>query len=149
MKRTATAILVAASSLVGVLGLEAHHSHGTFYDQCRILAIEGRIEAVQWKMPHSLIDVKTDGGTTYRAEWTGEQILMRMGVFDAAKASLEYGARIVVIANPQRSAAEVRARFPEFKGFTDQHVDLRQVRRADGSWGWGETPATPAECARQ
>jgi hypothetical protein len=147
MKRAATTLLVAAFSLAGTLRLEAHHSHGTFYDQCRILTIEGRIEAVQWKMPHSRIDVKTDAGTTYRAEWTGEQILMRAGVFDVANASLQSGTRIVVIANPQRSAAEVRARFPEFKGFTDQNVDLRQVRRADGSWSWGETPTPQAECA--
>lgn len=149
MKRTATTLLVAAFSLIGVLRLDAHHSHGTFYDQCRILTIEGRIEAVQWKMPHSLIDVKTDAGTTYRAEWTGEQILMRAGVFDAANASLQSGTRIVVMANPQRSATGVRERFPEFKGFTDQNVDLRQVRRTDGSWSWGETPTTPADCAGQ
>ena len=36
----------------------AHHSHPYTYDWCRTVAIEGRVESVQWKDPHTLIIVK-------------------------------------------------------------------------------------------
>ena len=45
----------------------AHHSHGMFYDICTSVTIDGTIEAVQWKNPHILIDLKTSDGAVYRS----------------------------------------------------------------------------------
>src|SRR5262245_17119157 len=40
----------------------AHHSDPYFYDQCKSITIEGRVESVQWKDPHSLIVLGPDDG---------------------------------------------------------------------------------------
>src|SRR5882672_12500998 len=80
----------------------AHHSHGMFYDICTSVTIDGKIETVQWKNPHTLIDLKTNDGTTYRAEWTSLQVLTTMGVAGPAEAALKVGERIVVTGNPRR-----------------------------------------------
>jgi len=32
--------------------------HGMFYDACTSVTIEGRVESIQWKNPHILIDLK-------------------------------------------------------------------------------------------
>ena len=58
----------------------AHHSHGLFYDQCKKLTIEGRVQSAQWKNPHVLIVVKMDDGTTYTVELTSLQILTTRGL---------------------------------------------------------------------
>src|SRR6185436_15743076 len=46
---TALCIVAAASSV------RAHHSHATFYDPCKSLTLEGRLESIQWKQPHILL----------------------------------------------------------------------------------------------
>src|SRR5438874_9120440 len=80
----------------------AHHSHGMFYDPCMSVTIDGKIEAVQWKNPHVLIDLKTTEGAVYRAEWTSPQVLTKRGVAGPAEEALKVGERIVVIGNPMR-----------------------------------------------
>jgi hypothetical protein len=62
---TAFCICTAASSV------RAHHSHGMFYDPCKRLTLEGRVDRVEWKDPHILFDLELDDGTTYHAEWIG------------------------------------------------------------------------------
>jgi hypothetical protein len=47
-----------------------------FYDPCTSVTID----AVQWKNPHLLIDLKTTDGAAYRAEWTSLQGLANGGV---------------------------------------------------------------------
>jgi hypothetical protein len=64
----ATAIFLYAASTA-----LAHHSHPIFYDQCKKVTIEGRVESAQWKNPHVLIVLRKDDGTTYTAEWTSLQ----------------------------------------------------------------------------
>lgn len=54
-------MLVTASTL----SLSAHHSHPAYYDQCKSVTVEGRVERIQWKNPHIWIDLKMDDGTTY------------------------------------------------------------------------------------
>jgi hypothetical protein len=128
----------------------AHHSHMRFYDWCRSLTIEGRITRVEWKNPHSLIDVETDGGTTYHVEWMGVPNLARM-YNGAPPAALAFGVRVVVIAHPMRDAAAIRAYFPEWTGTTTPNlVDPSQIRRVDNTFSWpaapAATPQTPSDC---
>jgi hypothetical protein len=47
----------------------AHHSHPIFYDQCTRITIEGRVEHVEFKEPHSQIFLRTDEGTAYTVDW--------------------------------------------------------------------------------
>jgi hypothetical protein len=128
----------------------AHHSHGMFYDPCTSVTIDGKIEVVQWKNPHTLIDLKTNDGAAFRAEWTSLQGLANSGVAGPAHEALRVGDRVVVTGNPMRDAALIRASFPAFKEPAEKMVDLAQIRRASDGWSWTRAPElTPPACAQK
>lgn len=141
MKRTVMICLATALCICTASSAYAHHSHGLFYDQCKKLTIEGRVQSAQWKNPHVLIVVKIDDGTTYTAELTSLQVLTTRGLAGSAQAALMPGARVVVIGNPLRDPAQIRASFPDYKDISNTNmVDVIQIRRSDDSWSWAETP---------
>ena len=145
MKRHLLILLATAICMGMASAAHAHHSHGLFYDPCKKVTIEGRVESAQWKNPHVLIVVKMDDGTTYTAELTSLQILTTRGVAGAAQAALMPGARVVVTGNPLRDPAEIRANFPNLAEISNTKIlDVIQIRRMDDSWSWG-LPAPP-EC---
>src|SRR5437016_6122052 len=110
MKRSALIHLLATAIFIGTVSTaSAHHSHPAFYDQCKKVTLEGRVDSVQWKNPHVLIVVKLDDGTTQTAEWTSLQGLTNHGDTGPAQTALTPGARIVVTGNPMRDPAEIRA----------------------------------------
>jgi uncharacterized protein DUF6152 len=127
----------------------AHHSHPIFYDQCKTVTVEGRVERVEWKDPHSQIYVRQDDGTTYRVEWTSLRGLTNSGVAGPAQEALPSGARVVAMGNPPRDAAYVRAKFPELKDYTPDpnSIDLMVIRRADNTWSWKVRDL--ADCVRK
>ena len=131
----ATAICICTASYA-----HAHHSHTLFYDQCKKVTIEGRVESAQWKNPHVLIAVKVDDGTTYTAELTSLQVLTNSGVAGAAQTALMVGARVVVTGNPLRDPAQIRSSFPTVNISNTKVVDVIQIRRMDDSWSWAQTP---------
>ena len=144
MKRNVMIYLATAICICTASSAYAHHSHGLFYDQCKKLTIEGRVENAQWKNPHVLIVVKMDDGTTYTVELTSLQILTTRGLAGAAQAALMPGARVVVTGNPLRDPAQIRASFPDYKDISNTNmVDVIQIRRLDDSWSYAQT--TP-EC---
>jgi hypothetical protein len=144
MKRTVMIYLATALYMCIASSAYAHHSHGLFYDQCKKLTIEGRVQSAQWKNPHVLIVVKMDDGTTYTVELTSLQILTTRGLAGAAQAALMPGARVVVTGNPLRDPAQIRASFPDYKDISNTNmVDVIQIRRLDDSWSYAQT--TP-EC---
>ena len=140
MKRNLMIYLATAICICIASSAYAHHSHGLFYDQCKKVTIEGRVENAQWKNPHVLIVLKTDDGTTYTAELTSLQILTSRGVAGPAQAALMPGARVVVTGNPLRDPAQIRASFPDYKEISNTNiVDVIQIRRMDDSWSWSQT----------
>src|SRR5262245_18502831 len=87
---------------VAAIPAHAHHSYGAFFDICRTVTIEARVESVQWKDPHVMMELKRDGGTDYRAEWTGLRNLAISGITaDVLKA----GDRVVVTGSPWKDRA--------------------------------------------
>jgi hypothetical protein len=135
MIRLATAICICTAS-----SAQAHHSHPLFYDQCKKVTIEGRVESAEWKNPHVLIVFKMDDGTTYTAEWTSLQELTNSSVTGPAQAALVAGARVVVIGNPLRDPAQIHASFPTMKDISNTNiVDVIQIRRLDDTWSWSRT----------
>ena len=141
MKRNVMIYLTAAICICTASSAHAHHSHGLFYDQCKKVTVEGRVESAQWKNPHVLIVLKMDDGTTYTAELTSLQILTSRGVAGPAQAALMPGARVVVTGNPLRDPAQIRASFPDYKEISNTNiVDVIQIRRMDDSWSWAQTP---------
>ena len=131
----AVSICAAASSAYG------HHSHPLFYDSCKTVTVEGKVESAEWKNPHVLIVIKLDDGTTYTAEWTSLQGLTNHGVNGPAQAALMPGARVAATGNPMRDPAQIRASFPSMDEIKNTKVlDLNRIRRTDGSWTWAQDP---------
>ena len=140
MKRNMVTHLAAAICICTESFAYAHHSHPLFYDQCKKVTIEGRVESAQWKNPHVLIVLKMDDGGTYTAEWTSLQGLTNSGVAGPAQAALMAGAGVVVTGNPLRDPAQIRASFPTIKDISNTKiVDVIQIRRMDDSWSWAQT----------
>jgi len=51
------------------LGASAYGHHSHFYDECKSIAIEGRVERVEFKNPHNVIVLRLDDGATYAVDW--------------------------------------------------------------------------------
>lgn len=127
---------------------DAHHSHPYFYDECRSMTIEGRLESVDFKDPHTWIVLRLDDGTAYGVDWAPMNRLTNERVIGAAKVGLVPGARVMVTGNRIRNIAEIRAYFPDFKGEVNPNtVDPTSIRRVGGSFNWARSPrTTPPNC---
>jgi hypothetical protein len=145
MKRSMVIHLATAICICIASSAHAHHSHPLFYDQCKKVTLEGRVESVQWKNPHVLIVLKMDDGTTYTGEWTSLQGLTNSGVAGPAQAALMAEARVVVTGNPLRDPAQIRASFSTIQDISNTKiVDVIQIRRMDDSRSWARQ--APPEC---
>ena len=126
----------------------AHHSHPYFYDECKSMTIEGRLEKVEFKDPHTWIFLRLDDGTAYTVDWAGLRGLTNNGIIGPAKEALVFGARIVVTGNRIRTAAQIRERFPDFKiDVNPNTLDPTSIRRVADSFSWALPPRTnPPNC---
>jgi Family of unknown function (DUF6152) len=151
MKRKLAILAVAIDVAMASSAVRAHHSHPYFYDQCKAVTIEGRVESVQLKNPHSVIILRLDDGAAYTADWNGLTALTNAGIVERAKAALVFGARVAVTGNPIRDAAQIREHFPDFPNTIDPNiVDPRSIRRVDNSFNWALPPdSTPPDCSRK
>jgi Family of unknown function (DUF6152) len=129
----------------------AHHSHPYFYDQCKSITIEGRIERVEFKDPHTWIFLRLDDGTAYTVDWAGLSGLMNNRVIGPTKEALVFGARVVVTGNPIRTSAQIREHFPDFTSDVNPNtVDPRSIRRVGDSFSWALSPSSnPPNCDRK
>ena len=129
----ATAIYIATSAFSAL----AHHSHPFFYDVCKTVTIEGRVDRVEFKDPHTLIFLKTDEGTAYTVDWAGLRGLTTNRWLDPAKAALVFGARISVTGARIRTTAEIREKFADFGSVVNPNtLDPTLIRRVDNAWSW-------------
>ena len=127
----------------------AHHSHPYFYDQCKRITIEGRVDRVEFKDPHTWIFLRLDDGTSYTVDWAPLSRLTKTGVIGAAKQALVFGARVVVMGNPIRDSAQIREHFPDFKSVVNPNtVDPISIRGGGNSFTWALSPSPnpPANC---
>jgi len=126
----------------------AHHSH--FYDECKSLAIEGRVERIEFKNPHNVIALRLDDGTTYAVDWVNLTRLTTAGIIGAANEAVVSGARVAVTGRPIKDAAELRRSVPKFKGDVNPNtVEAFSLRRVDDSFSWGSPWVTPPNCDRK
>ena len=142
---TAVCLCTAASSAY------AHHSHPYFYDECKSITIEGRVERVEFKDPHTLIVLRLDDGTAYTVDWAPLSRLTTYRVIGSAKEALVFGARVVVTGNRIRDVAQIREHFPDFKSDVNPNtVDPSSIRRVGDSFSWALPPrANPPNCDRK
>jgi hypothetical protein len=126
----------------------AHHSHPNFYDWCKSITIEGRVESVQWKDPHTLIMVKLDDEAVYTVDWAPLSRLTTNRIIGPAKEALVFGARVAVTGSPIRTAAEIREHFPDFTSDVNPRtIDPKLIRRVGGTFNWTLSPsANPPNC---
>ena len=149
MKQRAFVILAMAGSIATAASSAlAHHSHPFFYDVCKTVTIEGRVDSVQFKDPHTLIFLKTDDGTAYTVDWNSLSALTRDNVIGPAKASLVFGARIAVTGARIRTTAEIREHFPDFTSVVNPNtLDPTLIRRVGDSFSWAmRPPQNPPDC---
>jgi hypothetical protein len=127
----------------------AHHSHPYFYDECKSVTLEGRVERVEFKDPHTLMFLRLDDRTEYTVDWAGLRGLTNSNVLGPAKAALVPGARVVVTGNRIRTAAEIRAHFPDFQSNVNPNiVDPVSIRRVGDSFSWALPPRrNPPNCS--
>jgi hypothetical protein len=121
----------------------AHHSHTIFYDLCKRTTIEGRIEKVEFKDPHTSIHLTLDDGAAYTVDWAGLRGLNTSGVIITAKKALVAGARAVVTGFPIRPLAEIRTHFPDFTGagVNPNTLDLISIRLVGDSYSYARPGA--------
>ena len=147
MKRQLTpAVILSLTTLAS--SAYAHHSHPYFYDECKPITIEGRVERVEFKDPHSLIFLKLDDGTAYTVDWAPQSRLTNQRVIGPAKEALVFGARVAVTGNRIRTAAEIREHFPDFTSTVNPNtVDPISIRRVGNTFSWALPPRTnPPNC---
>ena len=139
---TAVCLCTAASSAY------AHHSHPYFYDECKSITTEGRVERVEFKDPHTWIVLGLDDGTAYTVDWVPLSRLTNDRIIGPAKEALVFGARVVVTGNRIRTAAQIREHFPDFKSDVNPNtVDPSSIRRVDDSFSWAlPRRANPPNC---
>ena len=143
---TRNVVILAAAVCAGaaVSAAYAHHSHPYTYDWCKTVAIEGSVESVQWKDPHTLILVKADDGAVYTVDWMSLGGLTNNRLIAQAQAALVPGARVAVTAAPIRSLAEIREKFPDYKyEVNPRTLDPRSIR-VGTSFNWAIQPGTNA-----
>jgi hypothetical protein len=144
MRRPAVILAATISLVTTASSARAHHSHPRFYDQCKSITIEGRIDSVVFKDPHSIIVLRTDDGTAYTVDWAGLRGLTRNGVLDPAKQELVFGARLVVTGNPIRDVAQIQTYFADIKSVNPNTVDPRSIRGVGNAFSWELSPTPPA-----
>jgi hypothetical protein len=141
-------ILAAALSLSMTASVAlAHHNHLYFYDQCKIVTIEGRVDSVQFTGPHARIVIRLDDGTTYTVDWMTPNNLRRNLVLEPAQKALAPGARVSVMGAPIRTAAEIRGYLPDFtRDVNPSTIEAKLIRLVDDSFRWARPPQDPELC---
>ena len=129
----------------------AHHSHPHFYDQCKNITIEGRVERVEYKDPHTWIFLRLDNGTAYTVDWAPLSRLTNNRIIGPAKDALVFGARVVVTGNPIRTTAQIREHFPDFTGVVNPNtIDPMSIRGVGDGFSWAlPSNSNPPNCDRK
>jgi hypothetical protein len=141
--------ILAAALYLAVTGSSAlaHHNHLYFYDQCKSVTIEGRVDSVEFTGPHARIVIRLDNGTTYTVDWMTPNNLRRSLILEPAQKALALGARVSVMGAPIRTAAEIRGYVPDFtRDVNPSTIDAKLIHLVDDSFNWARPPQNPDLC---
>ena len=127
MKRLLTASAVAwACVLSGQV--HAHHSFASTYVDNEAVTIEGDLVQLQFRNPHSFMQVtvmEADGSMArYAIEWTG---VAQLGADGVTRDTLKLGDHLILSGNPGQNAS-------------DRRVRLISLQRPSDGFGWGMQP---------
>jgi hypothetical protein len=151
MTRHPAILAAAVVAVTAGSAADAHHSHPYFYDVCKSVTVEGRVDSVRWQDPHTWVVVRLDDGTVYTVDWAPLMRLTNSRIIDNAKTALVPGARVSVTGSPIRTSAEIRAKFPDFTSDVNPRtIDPRSIRRVDDSFNWTlPQGSNPPDCSRK
>jgi hypothetical protein len=119
---------VAASSIAG--DVYAHHSYAAF-DRCKPVALEGKIDKVEWVNPHIVIELRAKDAGPYRIEWFA---LGQLAQADIAAGTLQTGDHVIITGAPMRD--------PSLKVLSL----LSEIRRPSDGWVWARERQRPQDC---
>lgn len=121
-------LLVLAGTLVSGLTVYAHHSFTATYDVGKTIKIEGKLVQMQFRNPHSFLQVMApdESGTMrkWAVEWGGAGQLGGQGV---TRESLKPGDTVIITGDPGRNPSEYRVR-------------MKTLHRPLDGFGWGTRP---------
>lgn len=148
MKRGLGILAAALTLAMSASSALAHHNHLAYYDQCKSVTIEGRVDSVQFTGPHVKIVLRLDDGSTYTVDWITPNNLRRWnGGLEPAQKALAPGARVSVMGAPIRTAAEIRGYLPDFTRDVDPRtIDAMLIHLVDDSFNWARPPQNPEVC---
>ena len=107
--------------------LLAHHSWGGFYDLRQQVILKGKVSKVDFKEPHVVLTIETQGSGSWLAEFTNVADLKRNGIIED---TLKVGDFLEIVRSPARDPG---------KNIVAAYWEVR--RPADGfRWSWQEWP---------
>jgi hypothetical protein len=119
---------VLAVALLSGMTAYAHHSQAAQYDTSKQVKIEGTLVQLQFRNPHTFLQVEApdESGVVQRwsIEWGGAGQLTGQGV---DRNTLKYGDIIVITANPSRTP-------------NDHKLHMVTLKRNSDGFGWGARP---------
>ena len=128
------AVTVAVGSAMGV---GAHHSVATVYDESRTMTLEGEIGRFLNYRPHALLHLVVRGGRGRTRTWVVEfdtaDRLMSSGV---SREALRPGDRITVCGNPGRDPGAYRLRMLTLRRPSDGLSLLSEQRLIRATCAW-------------
>ncbi len=135
MKRRVVRLAVAVA-VGSAMGVGAHHSVATVYDESRTMMLEGEIERVLNLQPHAWLHLVVAGGRGRTRTWAVEfDTASKLSSSGVSQAALRPGDRITICGNPGRDPGAYRLRM----------LTLR--RPSDGLSIWSEPRLIRATCA--
>ena len=128
MRPTALRLVLGSAFFLSASPLAAHHSFDATYAMSEKVTIEGDVERVFYRNPHSFLRLKgkvpgTDEVIIWAVEWNGANRLGREGVTGE---SLRTGDHVVVTGQPGRQSQKYRG----------HRLLLESVQRPADGWNW-------------
>ena len=122
--------LLAACVLFHVVAVPAaaHHSFAATYREKESVTIEGDLVQLDFRNPHSFVQVEAPDETgqvvRWSIEWGGSGQLTGQGV---SRTTLKYGDVVTITANPSRTP-------------NDHKLHMLTLHRKSDGFGWGTRP---------
>ncbi len=130
-------LLVVAVAVGSAMGVGAHHSVATVYDESRTMTLEGEIGRFLNSQPHALLHLVVRGGRGRTRTWAVEfDTASKLSSSGVSQAALRPGDRITVCGHPGRDPGAYRLRMLTLRRPSDG-LSLRReqcLTRATCAW---------------